>query len=480
MQHNLADLLTSLTPGREIAGAREVAFSKVCVDSRRATEGSLFVALKGEHSDGLDYAPDALRRGATVVLVERPVEGAMTIEPNAESLPDAVRAPVAVVVSDPLAALQRYASAYRAARADLAVTGVTGSLGKTTTKETVAAVLGQRFTTLRSPGNYNNEIGLPLALLELEPEHTRAVLEMAMYDVGEIADLCDIARPRVGIVTNVLPIHLERLGSIERIAEAKAELVRALPADGTAILNGDDPRVCAMRELSAAEVVTFGRGPDNDVWASEVRSCGMAGVAFTVKVRQRGLLGDAPAKAELHVSMLGQHVVMTALAGVAAGLLEGLTWDEIQAGLLAQGRGVRLVPKQGVGGVVLLDDSYNASPSSMLAALDSLAGLPGRRVAALGDMLELGAQEEEGHRLVGRRCAEVVDLLVAVGQRGQLIAQEALQCGMRSLAVYTTADSRGAVSILRQVLQAGDNLLVKGSRSMGMEAIIQALEETVA
>lgn len=474
---SLADVLAALAPRLQVAGAENVRIRRVCVDSRQAGADSLFVALYGERADGHDYVDDAFEAGAVAALVERPVEGAVMIDAAGGTGPTRLETPVAVVVPDSLKALQRLAKARRMARPELRVIGVTGSVGKTTTKDVIAAVLSQAYMTLKNAGNFNNEIGLPLTLMSLEPEHERAVLEMGMYALGEIALLCDIAGPHVGVVTNVEPIHLARLGTIERIAQAKGELVEALPEDGIAILNGDDRRVRAMGAMTKAPIMTFGLRDDNTVWADAITSHGLDGVSFVAHVdRSADLDIDASSRA-LRVEMLGRHAVMPALAAVAAGLVEGLSWQEIERGLLAQGRGLRLAPKAGMNGATLLDDTYNASPTSTLAALDLLSELPGRHLAALGDMLELGASEVEGHRKVGGRCAQVLDSLVTVGERARHIAEGALDAGLPSSALCSVPDNESAVEILSELLREGDTLLVKGSRGMAMESIVQALEE---
>jgi UDP-N-acetylmuramoyl-tripeptide--D-alanyl-D-alanine ligase len=320
---------------------------------------------------------------------------------------------------------------------------------------------------LKSEGNLNNEIGLPLTLLQVESAHERAVLEMGMYALGEIRTLAEIARPRIGIVTNVGPTHLERLGTIEHIAVAKSELVQALPSDGWAILNGDDPRVRAMRGQTRAAVQFYGLDAANDVWADEIESLGLEGISFAL---HRG-------KESLHVRvpLLGRHSVHTSLAAVCVGLVENLSWDEILHGLQDVAAQLRLVSVPGVRDTTLLDDSYNASPSSTLAALNLLGDLPGRRVAILGDMLELGALEAEGHRVVGYRAAEITDVVIAVGTRGRMIAQAAREVGRAQ--VIETADNAAAIAAAERVLQPGDFVLVKGSRGMRMEEIVAALSQ---
>ncbi|MEA3408327.1 MAG: UDP-N-acetylmuramoyl-tripeptide--D-alanyl-D-alanine ligase [Chloroflexota bacterium] len=480
---NLAGLLNALSPHVAVGGNADIDISQVCIDSREAGPRSLFVALHGERTDGHLYVEDAFAAGATVALVEEVTADGATIDTLKGTAPAEVEPPVLVVVPDTLQALQRLAGARRRERPDLCVVGVTGSVGKTTTKETIAAVLAQRYETLKSSGNYNNEIGLPLTLMALKKEHECAVLEMSMYALGEIALLCDIASPQIGVVTNVGPSHLERLGSMERIAEAKAELVRALPADGLAVLNGDDRRVRLMREQTQARVLTFGLHPDSVVWADEVASHGLGGMSFTVHVREAsfrervGAFSPSATSHPLHTSMLGFPGVMSSLAAVAVGIAQGLSWEEIEAGLEAVGPGLRLVPRRGIRHTTLLDDTYNASPESVMAALDLLAGLPGRHLAVLGDMLELGAYEREGHHKVGRYVVDLLDFLVTVGDGGRLIAEGAREAGFDVTRLRAASDNEEALAILEGIIEPGDAILVKGSRSMKMEMIVEGLEQ---
>jgi UDP-N-acetylmuramoyl-tripeptide--D-alanyl-D-alanine ligase len=383
-----------------------------------------------------------------------------------------------LIVPDSLAALQQ-AAAYWRRQHDVRVIGITGSVGKTTSKEVMAAVLSQRFRTLKSEGNYNNEIGLPLTLLGLGASHERVVLEMGMYDLGEIAQLADIALPQVGVVTNVGPAHLERLGSIAHIAQAKAELPQALPLaeeGGVAILNSDDEWVMAMASQTQARVFTYGLRTDSDLWANDIEGEGLEGIRFCFHYGQETVHARVP--------MLGRHSVHTALRAAAVGLVEGLAWEEIMTGLRDQSAQLRLVAVPGPAGSTILDDSYNSSPTSCIAALNLLdelggRGEAGRKIAVLGDMYELGSYEKEGHRIVGRRARDVADVLVAVGSLGRIIGEEALKAGMLTGSVCLVETNAQAVECLRILLvpgPAGDRILVKGSRGMGMEEIVTALQ----
>ncbi|HMN30051.1 MAG TPA: UDP-N-acetylmuramoyl-tripeptide--D-alanyl-D-alanine ligase, partial [Caldilineaceae bacterium] len=330
----------------------------------------------------------------------------------------------------------------------------------------------------------NGGWGLPFALLELGYEHERAVLEMAMYEMGEVYTQCVLARPRIGILTNVEPVHLERLGTIERIAQSKAELVQALPSaadGGVAILNWDDQRVREMADLTSARIFRYGLTPEADLWADQIESAGLEGIRFRFHYRPPGGLANQEATDSLHVRvpLLGRHSVHNALRAAALGLVEGLSWEEIVAGLQSLTTQLRLVVAPGINAATIIDDTYNASPTSTIAALNLLADLApkeqGRRVAVLGDMRELGDYTSEGHRLVGLRAADVVDLLVTVGALGRLIGEEALASGIDQERVQLLADDQEAVSFLRQGLHAGDLVLVKGSRAVGMDQIVAQL-----
>jgi UDP-N-acetylmuramoyl-tripeptide--D-alanyl-D-alanine ligase len=470
----LADLVEGLTGQRP--PNLEQKLSDVVIDSRQACPGSLFVALKGEREDGHDFVADAFQRGAIAAIVERVLDvgcwkldvGQIPFQPpisNLQSLISSIQYPACFIVEDSLKALQQVAAYWRT-QFTPRVVGITGSIGKTTTKEVIYGVLSQRFRTLKCEGSYNNEIGLPLTLLKLEPSHERAVLEMGMYDLGEIADLAAIARPHIGVVTNVGPTHLERLGTIERIAQAKTELVEALPSDGVAILNGDDPWVRQMAAKTQAEVFYYGLDESCDLWANHIESQGLEGIRFRFHHGGETIHAKVP--------MLGRHSVHTALAAAAVGLVEGQSWEEIIDGLRGAAQ-LRLLVVPGLQESTILDDTYNASPTSSIAAINLLDELDGRKIAVLGDMLELGAFEEEGHRKVGRRAMDVVAVLITVGQRGRVIAEEALACGLGEEKVFIKENNEEAIACLREIIAPGDIILVKGSRGMRMEEIVAAL-----
>jgi UDP-N-acetylmuramoyl-tripeptide--D-alanyl-D-alanine ligase len=463
-------VLESLT-GRAGRGAA-TPLRAVVIDSREVSPGSLFVALKGEQSDGHEFVGQAFERGARAALVERDRLGPWPVVDLRRPLPAdfVLPEPCCLRVADVLAALQQIARYWRS-RLTVRVIGITGSVGKSTTKEVAAELLERRFRTLRNPGNLNNEIGLPLTVLKAGKEHTHAVLEMGFYVPGEIALLCDIARPQVGVITNVGPVHLERAGSMEAIVAGKAELVEALPPapEGVAILNYDDERVRGMAQRTRARIFTYGLSPQADLWADGIVGLGLEGVRFA--------LHHGREHEHIRVPMLGQHSVHTALRAAAIGLTEGMSWEEILAGLQSSHSQLRLVAVPGPGGSILLDDTYNAAPESTIAALNLLAELEGRRLAVLGDMLELGSYEETGHRMVGARAASVADEVMAVGPRARWIAEEAVKAGLPASHVTPFEELPPAIEALRRRVGAGDVVLVKGSRGMRMDRIVDSLAE---
>lgn len=446
----------------------EPAVSSIVVDSREAETGSFFVAFPGENVDGHDYVADAFARGAAVALVHRPIDGLTMIDPAQppEQLPPTS---FCILVEDTETGLQQIARYWRT-HFDVTAIGITGSVGKTSTKELTYAVLSQRFNALKSEGNRNNEIGLPLTMLELRPRHSHAVLEMGMYAKGEIATLCSIAHPKIGMVSNIGPVHMSRLGSMEAITEAKRELVEALPADGTAILNNDDERVMSMAPYTKASIFTYGLTPDADLWADEIQSMGLQGIRCTLHHGQEAW--------RVQVPLLGLHSVHTVLRATAAGLVCGMQWDEIVRGLQKDQAQLRLVTTRGPRDSTIFDDTYNASPDSVIAALNLLDEMDGKKIAVLGDMLELGSAEEVSHRLVGRRASLVVDRLVTIGALGRMIGEEALAAGMRPSQVFLAADVAEAVEHLTEVIEPEDFILVKGSLGARLNRVVAALSRT--
>jgi UDP-N-acetylmuramoyl-tripeptide--D-alanyl-D-alanine ligase len=453
--------------------------TEATIDSRQSIPGSLFVALPGERLDGHDFVGHAFELGANMAFVERDfserfpildLRKGIDITKSLRQRPEALRIPFCIWVDDCLASLQQVARFWRR-KMHLRVIGITGSVGKTTTKELVAEVLDQRYRTLKNEGNLNNEIGLPKTLLSMSEGHERAVLEMGFYVPGEISFLCDIAQPHIGVITNIGTVHAERAGSQEMIARGKAELVQALPPapDGVAILNYDDPWVRDMASQTQARVFFYGLDSHADLWADNVEGLGLDGIRFRLHYRNEVL--------HLRVPLIGRHSVHTVLRSAAVGLVEELTWQEIVNGLRSEHAQLRLVAVRAANGALILDDTYNASPESTLAALNLLDELEGRKVAVLGDMLELGPYEQQGHNMVGLRSARVVDELVTVGELGRIIADAARGAGLSQDKIAVLDDSQQAIEYLRKRLEKRDVVLVKGSRGMHMDQIVADLEE---
>ena len=465
----VADVLEALTGVRPEAANQVI--TEAVFDSRKVIPGSLFVALPGERVDGHDFIESAFQRGASLALVQRAIsEHGRMLDLRTGSAEDSLHIPempFCLLVHDSLKALQQLARFWRR-KLNIRVIGITGSVGKSTTKELVAEVLEQRYRTLKNPGNLNNEIGLPISLLRLSEGHQSAVLEMGFYVPGEIAFLCDLALPQVGVITNIGTVHAERAGSQEAIARGKAELVESLPPDGVAILNYDDPLVREMAAKTQARVFFYGLDQQADLWADEVVGLGLDGIRFQLHYRGERLT--------LRVPLIGRHSVHTALRAAAVGLVEGLTWQEIISGLRSGNTQLRLVAVRTESGALLLDDTYNASPQSTLAALNLLEELDGRKIAVLGDMLELGPYEVRGHELVGLRAAEVVDELVTIGELGGIIARAAFKSGLAETSITQLETTQQAISYLKPKLGSEDVVLVKGSRGMQMDRIVAALE----
>jgi UDP-N-acetylmuramoyl-tripeptide--D-alanyl-D-alanine ligase len=457
-----AEDLRRLTGGRLLrTSARPI--RGAAVDSRLVLPGQLFVALPGDRTDGHQYLAEAAVSGAAALVVSRPVP---------EAVLDALADVTVLAVPDGLVALGAIAAGWRA-RFDPLIVGVTGSIAKTSTKEAIGTVLAAAFRTLRSEGNQNNEIGLPLTLLRLGREHGAAVLEMGMYAGGDIADLARMARPRIGVVTAVLGVHLSRMGSIAAIENAKAELVEALPSDGVAVLNHDDRRVWRMADRTAARVLGYGLTDGADVGAEDISSAGLDGMRFTLRLPS--VRGGRGVRIPARIPGLGRLSVHNALAGAAVGHAAGMEPAVIVHALA----GGWSAPHRGqvvkVGRVTLIDDAYNASPASVTAALDLLAGLPGRRVAVLGEMLELGKGAATGHRDVGTAAAATSDLLVVVGQGASGIAAGARAAGLDPSRILEARDREAALDLLRGRLRDGDVVLVKASRGIELDLLVDAL-----
>lgn len=469
----IADVIEALGNDRPEWASEEITCA--VVDSRIATKGSLFAAVQGENVDGHDFIDEAIENGAILVFVQEPLPSRYRVlELHQADIPtniEKIDTPFCIRVDDTIAAIQQTARFWRR-KLNPRVVGITGSVGKSTTKEVSAEVLNQKYQTLKNPGNLNNEIGLPLTILSLTEDHQRAVLEMGFYVPGEIKFLCDIAKPQVGVVTNIGTVHAERAGTQEAIAEGKSELVQALPPapDGVAILNYDDPRVRKMAAKTDARIFYYGLDPRAELWADNVEGLGLDGIRLRLHFRNETQY--------LRIPLIGRHSVHTVLRAAALGLVEDLTWEEIVNGLRTGRAQLRLVAVRSAKGALILDDTYNASPESTIAALNLLEELDGNKIAVLGDMLELGQYEYEGHRMVGGRAAEVVNELVVVGKRAETIARTAQKIGLSGKKISEFENSQQTVDFLSDRLNANDVVLVKGSHAMHLDQIVAALEKS--
>lgn len=428
------------------------------VDSRKVQPGNAFFALAGERTDGHRFLDAAVAAGASALVVrEVPDDAALA------ALPPGV---TVIACPDPADALRAAAAAWRARWSPLVV-GITGSIAKTSTKEQVAEVLAARYRVRRSEGNENNEIGLPLTLLRSGPADEALVLEMGLYAEGDIALLAGLARPSIGIVTAVRGVHLARAGSLAAIERGKRELVEALPPGGTAILNADDPLVGAWTPPRGVARVRYGFDPGADVGADRVESLGAAGMRFVLRLPGGSIAATTPA--------LGRHSVHNALAGAAAAHVAGMTPEEIVRGIARGCRAPHRTTLIRAGDRMILDDSYNASPDTMLAALDLLATLPGRHIAVLGEMLELGEGTAAGHRAAGRGAAARSDLLLVVGAGAAGIAEGAREAGMAPDRIAVADDRDAALAWLADRSLPGDTILVKASRGPALDLLVDGL-----
>jgi UDP-N-acetylmuramoyl-tripeptide--D-alanyl-D-alanine ligase len=415
--------------------------------------GDLFVALRGDRVDGHAFVRQAFDAGAAGALVDREVQDGPS-----------------VVVADTEAALRALAVDERASM-PATVIGITGSTGKTSVKDLTAAVLGMRFRVAASPRSFNTEVGVPVTLLNADPEAEAVVCEMGSRGPGHIRTLTEIARPQIGVVTNVGLAHMEMFGSLEVVADAKGELVEALPADGIAILNGDDEVVRGFSSRTAARVMRFGKAADADLRAEDIRLDDLGRPSFTLRT------DDGAERVELAVS--GEHMVWNALAAAAAGVAMGLTGGECAAGLKdARLSAWRMEVIEASAGYRILNDAYNANPASMAAALRAAAWMArgGRCIAVLGPMAELGSITEREHERVGELAARLgITRLVVVGPRARRIAVGATREGVEAERVTLVDTVEEAAAALREQVRAGDVVLLKGSRVAGLERLVEAI-----
>ena len=458
----IAEFISATTPATTHVGTaasavpqtdlRDEVAQGYSIDSRTVRQEELFFAVKGERLDGHDYVNAALEKGAAAAVVRKD---------QLHRYPDKTRL---LAVDDTLVALQTLATAVRKLWGKPLI-GVTGSAGKTTTKEAIAHVLASRFRVLKSEGNFNNHFGLPLMLLKLEPEHDVAVIEMGMSHAGEIRALAKIARPEIGVVTNVAPVHLEFFDSLAGIARAKYELIESLPAGGTAVLNADDDYVSQFGRDFKGKVVTYGTRATADIRAENIQTRGAEGLEFDLVM--------AGGREHTRLPLVGEHNTLNALAAVAVGLTRGLTPSETVDALATLAPPDKRGQVLQLGNITVINDCYNSNPTALHAMVDALAAMKaGRRIVVAGEMLELGPAAEEMHRAAGRHIAgKKVDVLVGVRGLAQAMVEGARSAGAQAEFVATSEE---AGEWLAREARDGDVVLLKASRGVKLEKALEA------
>lgn len=454
--------IVKATGGSLLSGEEGLSVEGVSTDSRYIVEDNLFIAIKGDRFDGHAFISTAIERGApAIVISEKIYPGTI---PSIDSIG-------VVLVPDTIKAYQSIARFHRR-RFQIPVVAITGTNGKSTTKEMTASILSRRYRTVRNEGNYNNHIGVPMTLLSLSEGDQVLVTEMGMNAPGEIATLCGIAEPTIGVVTNVSMGHLEGLGSIGAIRKTKGELIHYLDGRGMAILNADDKNVISMAEGFEGRVVTFGIKEKGDIKAEDIRSLG-GRYSFTLKVGEESI--------GVGLKSIGYHDIYNALAAASVGAALGIGLDEIGQGLAYCTHLAMRMEVINIGGVEVINDAYNANPASMNMAIDTLQDInsKGKKVLVVGDMLELGGEAVNAHREIGKRVAvsKGIDRFYTYGKLAALVAESAIDSGMEADLVISSNSHKDIVSSLDSYLKEGDILLVKGSRGNRLEEIIRGLSE---
>lgn len=451
------------TGGRLIQGKEGVLFRGISTDSRTLLEEELFIALKGSRYDGHDFAIEALQKKARGVMIED--SKVNEIPWNGDSKK------VVIAVKDTLKALGDLARERRR-RYRTPVVAITGSNGKTTTKEMIASCLKTTFPVLKTEGNLNNLIGLPLTLLQLSEKERVVVLEMGMNIPGEIRRLTEIAEPDVGLITNIHPAHLEGMRDIEKIKEEKGELFRRMRQDGSILVNQDDPRVVELAQTFLGQKITYGIEDKAEIMAKDVRLI-KYGTSFRLLTEGEEM--------KIHLPLLGRHFVLNALSAIAGASLFGIPLEKVKEALEHfHPFPMRMEFIRLPGEIHLLNDAYNANPKSMDLSLETLAEIErkGRAIAVLGEMLELGDFSEEAHRWIGKRVAELsIDLLLGLGEKTKILIDSAISHGMDPERTFWAKDHEEAVIWLNRMIYEGDWVLIKGSRAMGMEKIVEGLTQ---
>lgn len=459
------------TGGRLHSGEGKQTISGVSIDSRTIKEGDLFFAIKGDKFDGHDFLNDVIKKGVTCLVVQ---EGHLMTN---SLIPGAHTGCAVITVADTMLALQETAGYYRD-KFSIPVIGITGSNGKTTTKEMLWNILSCRMSVLKNEGNMNNHIGVPLTLLKLNQSHQMAVIEMGISDKGELTRLCQITKPTSAVITNIGPSHLEKLGRIENVAEAKGEILDFIKPEGVSVLNMDDTFFDVFKAKSAGKVISFGMSSSSDVYTEYTDNSpnfkSLDNTTFTLICP----LG----KSEIKLNVIGIHNLYNALSAAAAAYGLGVPLDNIKQGLEKFTPVKMRSTIEKVGGIFIINDTYNANPASMVAAIDMLKNIKEgkQKFVVLGDMLELGENTERAHHDLGKYIGNAgIDGLIAVGELAAYIADGAAAAGMDENRILTFNDYAETLDKITQWLNRGDVLLVKGSRGMKMERIVEGLKETL-
>jgi len=451
------------TGGKLVSGNCDTDFVNVSTDSRTIKENELFIPIRGEKFDGHDFIEDALKAGAAGVLAQRDINAGLK-----ERFSDRA----VIRVEDTLKALRDLAKYYRS-KFRIPFVGITGSVGKTTTKDMIASVLMQEYKVLKTEGNFNNEIGLPLTVFNLDSSHEAAVLEMGMNALGEISRLTAIARPRIAVITNIGLAHIGKLGSRQNILKAKMEILEGVPKDGLVVLNGDDSLLYGLKGFLDRRTVYYGMGEELDYQAYNIKNAGEAGGYFDINIKGR--------EYKIHVPLPGVHNVYNALAAIAVGIELGIPAEKIARGIESFSSAKMRLNIVFLNGIKIINDAYNASPQSMEAALRVLKDMKdakssGRKIAVLGDMLELGEWSYNSHYNIGKFAVSLgIDYIITVGENAKAISEGAIQAGALPERVKWFTNNEEAAEFLNQILHPEDIVLVKGSRGMKMEEIVQRL-----
>jgi UDP-N-acetylmuramoyl-tripeptide--D-alanyl-D-alanine ligase len=456
MEPRSLEFVCRATQGHLLSGSADTQVRRVSTDSRRIAQGDLFFAIKGDKFDGHDFISEVMQKGAGAVVVE--------------SEPGQVFSSAVIVVDNTRTALGQLGARYRK-DFDLPVIAVAGSNGKTTTKELIAAVVQQQLPVVWSEASFNNDIGVPLTLLNIDCTHRAAVLEVGTNHPGELAALVRLIEPKFGVITSIGREHLEHFGSVEGVVQEEGWLAELLPQDGVLFVHGDGEWTPAIVRRTRAQTILAGTGPQND-WRGEFLEMNENGVRFRVASPREDFNG------EYQVGLLGRHQVINAVLSLGMAAQIGVTAEAARRGLAAAKPPKMRMQFWAVRGIRVLDDAYNANADSMLAALQALADLPcsGRRVAVLGDMAELGEHSATAHQEVGRRVAALkIDRLVAVGKFASNTADGAVRAGLRN--VTTFADVSAAASAVPSLFEAGDLVLLKASRATALERVAEALRK---